>query len=482
MKIDPLETGFVPEAILATAHRDPGHTALITRHGPVSYGQLSGDMLAAAHALQARGLAPGTWLGIAAKDERTHLTLSLAAMVGGCEHVSLGSHETDQARQELLARLPRGLVLASDGGSVTSGPDLLDAATLLRETQQTRSIQRGGGALFTSSGSTGKPKLAHFDRATLVESFRRYRDTAGQVVAQTISVEHGVGKKRAWRTLLSGGTLVMAEACGPAEVLKSCALYRVEKLFLSAYALADLAAQMPGQSINTVTRGLHLVCTGSKIPLESARSVAHALSARVSVAYGTTETGTLCLTDLAGLERHPDSVGRPVEGIELRITDPDGQTVAMGAEGLVAVRGKGCLNRYLDGAEAHRFRDGWFTPGDIGRQEPDGTLTLLGREHDRMILNGMNIFPAEIERAALRHPQVRMCAAFAIRSVLHGDIPALAYVADPALEPPAMIAHCRNHLGPRAPRAAFARTSLPLNPQGKILRHLLAAEHSPPPS
>lgn len=470
------QAGFVAESVLRTAKESPERTALITRKGRVTYGELARRMMTAAGALRRAGLSAGDWLAIRAADEELHLTLSLAALAGGYEQVSLGSHESAEARKELLTRIPRCALVTDDRRIDAPCSLMIDAEGLFLEGEAATATSPLGGALFTSSGSTGRPKLAHFSRPVLEASFRRYRDEPGKVVGQTISVEHGVGKKRAWRTLLAGGTLVTAEGFGDADVTETCARHGVERLFLSSYALSDLADRLGGLSAPALP-GLRIICAGSKIPASAARKVRQALGAEMTVAYGTTETGTLCLTAAEELENRPDTVGRPVAGIELRITDDEGAPLEPGAEGYVCVRGPGCLTGYLDGAEPRRFSDGWFRPGDVGRLEHDGTLTLLGREGDRMILNGMNIFPAEIERAALSHPGVKACAAFPIASSLHGEIPALAYVAHDALGAVELLAHCRSLLGPRAPRAAFRREGLPTNPQGKVLRQELTRDH-----
>ena len=108
-----------------------------------------------------------------------------------------------------------------------------------------------------------------------------------------------------------------------------------------------------------------------------------------------------------------------------------GAPLPAGETGLLRMRTPGMATRYLDDGEATArcFVDGWFQPGDMGRLLPDGTLRVEGRGDDMMILGTLNIFPAEIERAAEGFPGVADCAAFALRSAVHGDIPMLAVVA-----------------------------------------------------
>jgi long-chain acyl-CoA synthetase len=105
----------------------------------------------------------------------------------------------------------------------------------------------------------------------------------------------------------------------------------------------------------------------------------------------------------------------------------------------------------------------------------DGTLMLAGRGDDMMILGTINVFPAEIERAAAGFPGLADCAAFAYRSDALGDIPLIAAVETHAgtLDAGALVAHCRARLGLRAPRKAIIVPVLPRNAAGKVLRREL---------
>jgi acyl-CoA synthetase (AMP-forming)/AMP-acid ligase II len=159
--------------------------------------------------------------------------------------------------------------------------------------------------------------------------------------------------------------------------------------------------------------------------------------------------------------------------------DEAGRDLPRGETGLVRLRAPGMAQGYIDDreAEARAFRDGWFQPGDRGRVEADGTLVFAGRDSEMMILGTINIFPAEIERAAEGFPGVADCAAFALPSGTLGDIPALAVVetAPGAVDIAALAAACRARLGLRAPRRVVVVAALPRTATGKVQRDRLAA-------
>jgi len=127
-------------------------------------------------------------------------------------------------------------------------------------------------------------------------------------------------------------------------------------------------------------------------------------------------------------------------------------------------------------ATALHFKDGWFYPRDMGSLTPSGALRLHGRADDVMNLNGIKIFPAEIERVLEEHPAVRAAAAFAKRSGAHGDIPVAAVElhASGSVEAEELMASARALLGVRAPRKIFVLDTLPRNAAGKVLKRRLA--------
>ncbi|MBK6806053.1 MAG: AMP-binding protein [Betaproteobacteria bacterium] len=99
-----------------------------------------------------------------------------------------------------------------------------------------------------------------------------------------------------------------------------------------------------------------------------------------------------------------------------------------GEIGEIRIRAPGMATGYVDDerADAMHFRGGWFHPRDLASFSPDGSLVIHGRADDVMNLNGIKIAGVEIERALERHPAVKAVAAFPLRSVHHGEIPAAA--------------------------------------------------------
>jgi long-chain acyl-CoA synthetase len=116
----------------------------------------------------------------------------------------------------------------------------------------------------------------------------------------------------------------------------------------------------------------------------------------VANGYGLTEACTvLTLNDLKPFR--PDTVGKPLPGVDLRILNPDAEGV-----GEVAAHSKTIMSHYLDDPEltAQAIVDGWLLTGDLGRLESSGHLQLLGRKKNMIVTQGgKNIYPEDIENA-----------------------------------------------------------------------------------
>ena len=99
------------------------------------------------------------------------------------------------------------------------------------------------------------------------------------------------------------------------------------------------------------------------------------------------------------------------------------------------------------------------------------------RMYDLMILDGINIYPAEIENVLLHHPAVAEAAAFPLRSVARGDTPIAAIVTKQQTTTAELLSHCRDRLGVHAPHDLIFVSKMPQNAVGKIIKNELLIEY-----
>lgn len=222
-------------------------------------------------------------------------------------------------------------------------------------------------------------------------------------------------------------------------------------------------------------RAMRLMVSGSAaLPvqtLERWREVSgHTLLER----YGMTEIGMALSNPLHG-ERRPGSVGTPLPGVQVRLVDEHGMSVASGSPGEIEVRGANVFLEYWRRPDATRdaFRDGWFRTGDTAVVE-DGRYRILGRSSvDILKTGGFKVSALEIEEELRTHPAVGECAVVGIPDVEWGDKVSVAVELRPgaSLELEELQRWVRERLAPyKVPRALRCVAALPRNAMGKVVK------------
>ena len=197
--------------------------------------------------------------------------------------------------------------------------------------------------------------------------------------------------------------------------------------------------------------------------------------------YGLSEAAPfVSVLDAHNAERKPGSAGRPALFVDLRIVDRDGTDCPTGTIGELLVRGPNVTAGYWDRPDAtERAFDarGWLRTGDAARVDAEGFLFIVGRMADAYVSAGQVVHPGVVERVLLQHPSV------AEACVLGDDGGAVAYVVLKTRTGSRLrhelIALCQERLpAHERPRSIEFVASLPKNPAGKIMRHLLRGETS----
>jgi long-chain acyl-CoA synthetase len=201
--------------------------------------------------------------------------------------------------------------------------------------------------------------------------------------------------------------------------------------------------------------------------------------------YGMTEGGMTIASCQDWLER-PGTVGRSTRGIPILILDPEGERLPPHHQGTIYFEPPG--GQYFEyrnapekTAAAHTPDGKAFTVGDIGYVDDDGYLYISGRTADVIVSSGVNVYPAEIENVLGGLPELRDAGVAAGPDDLRGETPVAFVVPQPGLSEEAataaVLAAVEAHLASyQRPRRVIVRESLPRDPTGKLLRHVLRAE------
>ncbi len=181
-------------------------------------------------------------------------------------------------------------------------------------------------------------------------------------------------------------------------------------------------------------------------------------------------------------DTHLGAVGRPHEGVRIRITGPEGQEMPTDEQGEICVQTPALMSGFADGSDiSERMIDGWFRTGDIGRVDPEGFLWIEGRVSDMINRGGLKVFPEEVAEVIRLSPEVAECAVAGIPDDRLGEVPWAFVVTRPRPEldggaldeadlTAALTELCREHLAPyKVPAKFVTLDALPRNEVGKIL-------------
>lgn len=200
---------------------------------------------------------------------------------------------------------------------------------------------------------------------------------------------------------------------------------------------------------------------------------------RILERYGMTETNMNTSNPYEG-ERRAGTVGFPLPGVEVKVTDPDtGSTLPTGAVGQIEVRGPNVFKGYWQMPEktaAELRADGFFITGDLGKFDEDGYLHILGRNKDLIISGGYNIYPKEIELVLDAQPGVAESAVIGAPHSDLGEIVIGVIVAENGQSPDLnqIMAAIQTSLARfKHSRKLFVVPELPRNTMGKVQKNIL---------
>ena len=191
--------------------------------------------------------------------------------------------------------------------------------------------------------------------------------------------------------------------------------------------------------------------------------------------YGLSEASPVVSVNPFDNTRKAGSVGKPIPDVEVRIVDENGKDVTPGSAGEIVIKGpnimKGYYNRETETAEV--LKDGWLFTGDIGRIDTDGYLFIMDRKKDLILVNGMNLYPREVEEVLYRHPAVADAAVVPKKDSVHGEIPiGVILLKEGASATDAELRKfCKPHLANfKVPHRFEFWAEIPRNATGKILK------------
>ncbi len=439
----------VAEVLEMQAAESPDRVFLRFRDRRLSYGQVNGRATALAAALHGLGIEAGDRIALDLPNWPEFVISMFAAAKLGATIVPLNPRFTTPELQYMLRHSEAAVVVSAETFNgvdylelfesfLTSLPDLQYLVTVGeadlwyddRIYQFEDLLSSGEGrelpplevrpdedifAILYTSGTMGKPKgvaLSHENMlsvaASTVEAIGLKPD---DVVFGVTTVFHVFGLGPGiLGTLAAGASLVLQEQFEPADALriiereKVTVHYGVPTVFITELR----EPQRSERDLSSLRTG---IVAGAPISDDLIRRIREELCPSVQVAYSLTETSSA--VSITRLDDSDDkqlyTVGRPLDGSEVRVLDLDGTVLPEESLGEIAVRGAGVMKGYYrqPGETAQAFdAEHFFLTGDLGIVDDEGFVHIVGRRKELIIRGGFNVYPREVEDRLHAHPAV----------------------------------------------------------------------------
>ncbi|AEF39222.1 fatty acyl-CoA synthetase [Hoyosella subflava] len=488
----------VAEILSRTARQLPGKTALTFADREWTYAELDRATGRVAARLLEFGFSRGDRVAVFGKNSDAYVVLYLGCARAGLVHVPINYNARgDDLAYQIQQSDPRIVFTDADldgfvdaavtfeglRGSLRGGQnlDVLAWATAPNGSLHDENGVRGDDLvqILYTSGTTSRPKGAALTHRGQVHQYRSCIDAldlcADDVMVHALPLYHTAQMHVFLLPALAvGATNHLLETPDLDEIMRRVPSQGVTSLFLPPTVWVSLANH-PGLA-DADLGGLQKAYYGASImPVPVLQKLRSRLpDVGFFNCFGQTEIGPLAT--VLRPEEHdarPDSVGRPVLFVDLRVVDTDMNDVAPGELGEVVYQSPQlCTEYWRKPAEtAEAFAGGWFHSGDLARMDEQGYLFVVDRIKDVVNTGGVLVASREVEDALYSHPAVAEVAVIGVPDDRWIEAITAAVVLKHDVAAEDLIAFAKQRLAPhKVPKTVFVIDELPKNPSGKILK------------
>jgi acyl-CoA synthetase (AMP-forming)/AMP-acid ligase II len=491
--------GTIPDLIRLHAAERPASLALAMGGASMTYRRLDREMDRVAAGLLRDGVGPGEAVAIVSATSIPYAVAFLGILRAGAAAAPLAPSSTPEGLAAMIADCGARIVFAdADNAKALAGQPVdariirLDDSAAPRwadwlPVQDTAPapVEIGPDDPFNiiySSGTTGTPKgivqphrmrWAHVARGAAAGFDTAVTMIATPLYSNTTLVSF-------FPTLAWGGTAVLMGKFDARGFLESAERWRATHTMLVPVQYQRIMADPEFSGFDLSSFRLK-TCTSAPFSAALKADVVARWPGLLVEYYGMTEGGGTCLLVANEFPEKLHTVGRPIDGHDIRLIDDDGNEVPQGEMGEVVGRSPAMMIGYHGlktatddatwyDAEGNRY----IRHGDVGRFDTDGFLTLLDRKKDLIISGGFNIYPSDLEAMLAQHPAVADCSVIGVPSEAWGETPIGFYVARDDTPAADILTATNAKLG-KTQRLSALRPidQLPRNAIGKVLKREL---------
>ena len=331
--------------------------------------------------------------------------------------------------------------------------------------------------IIYTSGTTGKPKGAMLSHGNLLHNVEKPPPRAGHgrggfLRGDIAAVSHlhddgGDFPAVYCRRLHRAGEIAASAARDVAGNISRRAT--ILPAVPSFYRMV-LAAQIP-----TPTPIRIFISGSAPLPMQTLREFEEKFKVPLIEGYGLSEASPVVSKNPLRGAHKAGSIGIPIPNVEMSVQDESGKLLGMNETGEICVRGGNVMMGYWNQPEetAKVFRNGWLLTGDVGHRDADGYYYITDRKKDMLIVNGINVYPREIEEVIYHFPGVKEAAVIGVPDERRGEQP-VAFVAaaeGQTVDENALLQFIRGQLADyKIPKKIVILPALPKNATGKILK------------
>jgi long-chain acyl-CoA synthetase len=454
-------------AVESNVRRFASRNALLWDSGKLTWSELDGFASGFARYLSTQGVTAGDRVAILLPNGVEFVVAFLAVLELGATPAPLNPLVKDEELAAFTADLRPKLSV--------------DRVVMSQGSWQTMSDVGAPSLILYTSGSTGRPKGAVFSHDALTFANHSWAEpvmglTSDDTVLVSVPLAHSLGLNGGLLApLLTGATIVILERFTPEAVFAAIKKHRVTVL----PAVATIFRRLLNSAAFSESdfSSLRLAVAGAApCPWELTVEWREKTSTRIVRGYGMTELFRPLSFRADDSSDHPNAVGRPVPGVEIRtVVEAEASRDGIGE---LWIKSPAMMDGYLDAADETNevISDGWFKTGDLATVSPQSYVEIVGRKRERILRGGYSVFPQEVEAVLLSHPAVAEAAVVAITDAdLGEEVAAFVSVKRGAhIGAEELLDYCKDHLARyKYPRQVHIIPELPKGPTGKILKSAL---------
>lgn len=451
--------------------------------------------------LRAEGIGRGAKVASLAENTVEHIVLYSAVVSAGACIVPLPYSATAQALTRMMEDSGAKLLFASPtqketaqglgAETVVDLSELMDWAVGAEPAEPVKVQPEDLFNIIYSSGTTGLPKGILHDhrfRSRQLQRITRFGLTAKDKLVISTPIYSNTTLFGLLPSLFLGGTLIVMGKFNTLEFLKLSQRLRPTHAVLVPVQYMRLMSE-PRFAEFDLTSYRCKFSTSAPLPGSLIAKVMERWPGNLIEVYGMTEGGISTALNCEAFPDKWDTVGRPGEGVDMRVIDEAGRELAIGSFGELVGRAPSMTQGYHNLADKTAellWRDAkgqvFIRSGDMGRVDEDGFVHLMDRKKDMIISGGFNIYAADLEAVLRLHPDVADTAVIAIPSDAWGETPLGFVVLNAGATTPAqeILDFANGQLGKTQRLSKLElRDDLPRSDIGKVLKKDLRARYWP---